>query len=152
MDDWDEWLAELEKTTGLSAEVVADVTQEADPAFRAIRAQRLREAEAEKRRLELEAANAKAHALLLRHLTEEQQAQYAANRHFDATSSAGRTFRISANGSVYLIEDGRSTISYCIHVDSRHRVPQEDNMLAQMLLLQHDEPEFLRIAHASSVR
>lgn len=152
MEDWDEWLAELEKTTGLSADVVSDVTQEADPAFRAIRARRLQQEEFERRQLAERAASEKAHTLLLGHLTPEQQTQYAAHQYFDVTSSAGRTFRISVNGSVYLVEDGRTTTSYCIHVDGRFRVPREDGMLAQMLLVQHDEAEFLRIAHASAMR
>lgn len=149
MEDWDEWLAELERSTGLTTEVLVDVAQETDPAYRAIRARRLQQEEADRRQREQNEANEKAKALLLEHLTDEQQTQYAAQHQFDVTSSADRTFRIGDNGVVNLIEDGVATTSYCIHIDSRFRAPAHDNMLALMLLLQHDEAEFLRIAHAS---
>lgn len=151
MDDWDEWLVELERTTGLSAEQIVDVVQATDPAFAAIRAQRLREEEAAERRRQQIEGETKSLDLLRRHVTDEQWAQYEAGNGLDVVSSAGRQFTI-ANGAVYLNENGRRTVSYCIHVSPNFRVPPADNTLALKLLLEHDEPEFLRIAHASVMR
>lgn len=151
MDDWDEWLAELERSTGLSTAVLVDVAQATDPAYAAIRAQRLREEEAERRRREAAEGEQKARELLNRHLTDEQRAQYEAGNGIPVISSAGRQFMI-VNGSVYLMENGQQTTSYCIHPHPNFRVPPADHALALKLLLEHDEPEFLRIAHASRMR
>jgi len=49
-------------------------------------------------------------------------------------------------GNVVSIKDGKPVEKYCIHPDDPE-MPDEDCMLAQLLLLTHDEQEFLRIAN-----
>jgi hypothetical protein len=51
---------------------------------------------------------------------------------------------------VYLVDENDKPLSrYCIH--PRDAVPDEDTMLMQMLMLETNEQEFLRIANRHSV-
>jgi hypothetical protein len=96
-------------------------------------------------------AEQRAERLLLDHLSERQRAEYRERRAFTVISADGeRTYRIERgwSGNVKLIgPDGRECRRYCIH--PRERVPTEDCMLAQKLLIENDEPAFLRVANAS---
>jgi hypothetical protein len=54
-------------------------------------------------------------------------------------------------GNVKLLgNDGQPVKRYCIHAD--YRLPYEDQMLAQKMLLEANEPEFLRIANMTQLR
>jgi hypothetical protein len=89
-------------------------------------------------------------------LNEDQQKELDDKNHFHLTvhsrDGSMKVYRVDYGfqGNVKLIgEDGHPTRSYCIHSDSR--LPYEDQMLAQKLLLEANEPEFLRIANESRV-
>lgn len=132
----DDFLDELEGTTGLSPDELVEVIQRLDPNYAAERA-----------RLERAAAVEKARVLLLQHLDDEQRAEFEEHRHFHVISSAGRRFqiRLGRESNVSLVnEQGGISRTFCIHV--RDQVPDEDNVLAQMLLLRANEEDFLRIA------
>lgn len=62
-----------------------------------------------------------------------------------------RCYRINRgySGNVELIEGDCVRARYCIH--PREDVPNEDTMLAQKLLLEANEDEFLRVANATRV-
>jgi hypothetical protein len=117
------------------------------------RVYRLKEAE---RRRKKEEAEERARKLLMSLLSPEQRAEMEEKKHFHLTvmdpDGASRRYRIDRGfqGNVKLLgPDGKPARSYCIHSDSR--LPYEDQMLAQMLLLEANEGEFLRIANQAVI-
>jgi len=99
-----------------------------------------------------ESAEQRARGLLLRMLNEQQREEMENDNRFHLTvhsqDGSMRVYRIDYGfqGNVKLLgADGEVDSSYCIHSDSR--LPYEDQMLAQKLLLEANEPEFLRIAN-----
>jgi len=123
-------------------------------------AQRKKDAQ---RRRELEEATERAKRLLKSMLTEEQVHDLETKKHFNLTVIDGKSgdekiYRIDQGmaGNVKLLgPDGRPIRSYCIHAktmdDEGRRLPNEDHMLAQKLLLECNEDEFLRIANMTRV-
>jgi hypothetical protein len=110
-----------------------------------------RRLEAEERSRERERkqaeANDKAEELLRSMLTQEQLGQLDAMAAFEVTTERAK-YRIKRGRSGNVKElnvDGQVVASYCIH--PRERVPDADTMLAQKLMLESDEAEFLRIAN-----
>jgi len=102
-------------------------------------------------RAKREAAENKAEQLLLRHLTPEQQAEYKKSKRF-YLYTGGKKYRIDKGwqGNVKLVDESdqdKVLASYCIH--PTRRIPEQDNMLAQKLLLEGSEAEFKRIANES---
>lgn len=93
-------------------------------------------------------ASEKAQRLLASCLTQEQQRDLKREGSF-SLKIGNKHYRIRQGyaGNVELLEDGRVVMKYCIH--PREHVPDEDTMLAQKLLLEADEGEFLRVANAS---
>ncbi|MHC4237263.1 MAG: hypothetical protein ACYSSM_03255 [Planctomycetota bacterium] len=122
-----------------------------------------RKAEAEKR-LFAETSKERARHLLSSMLSPEQREEFQEDDCFhlkviDGKSGEERVYRIDQGfqGNVKLLgPDGRPIKSYCIHAkttdDEGRRLPNEDHMLAQKLLLQTDEESFLKIANMSPVR
>lgn len=108
-----------------------------------------------RRRIRAEIAKLRAERLLHAVLTEEQSKAYEETRAFevkvrDPRSRSFRSFRInhgSAGNVTELDENGRPTYKYCIH--PREYVPDEDTMLAQLMMLQNDIEQFERIANRS---
>jgi hypothetical protein len=96
-------------------------------------------------------ANEKAKKLLVEHLSAEQQKTYEEKRYFDVDIE-GRTYRIhhGSHGNVRLLgtgdKAGKEITKYCIQPEG---VPIGDVLLAQKLLLEANEKEFLRIANAT---
>ncbi len=110
---------------------------------------RARWAEESARRQAVEAeARRRARILLEENLSADQRAQLHDNDWFEVVTPKG-TYRIhnGRSGNVTRFRDGRATDRYCIH--PTELVPNEDTMLAQKLLLDHDEDAFLRIANRS---
>lgn len=119
----------------------------------------LRQEEWRAQRLKLEAEEAeakkRAEKLLTEHLSPPQREQLAAKGHFelDVISRNGerRRYQIrrgwSGNVKQVCPSSGRILRSLCIH--PRETVPVADNMLAQKLLLEANEEEFLRVANHS---
>jgi hypothetical protein len=95
---------------------------------------------------------AAARELLLSMLDDEQRDEYEGDGRFHVHTADGeRCYRITKgqSGNVLLIKDGRAKRRYCIHPPGL-RYPDEDAMVAQMMMLETDEAEFLRIANASA--
>jgi hypothetical protein len=102
-------------------------------------------------------AKRRARALLEEHLDERQLEQWRNGEEF-TVECGRRTYRIRLGlaGNVYLVENngakppqGRSYLRrYCCHVyHPDGDVPNEDNVLAQKLLLEADEDAFLAMAN-----
>jgi hypothetical protein len=98
------------------------------------------------------AAAARAKALLEENLSAAQRDELAKARYFTVHShDAQREYRITHGraGNVLLFKDGRAVKKFCIH--PAIACPDEDTMLAQKLLLETDEKEFLRIANHTTL-
>jgi hypothetical protein len=92
----------------------------------------------------------KARKLLLACLSDEQRIQFEATGYFEVVAASGTRYRITRGwgGNVLTVVNGYLRDRFCIH--PAHYVPEEDNMLAQKLLLEVDEPTFLRTANRSA--
>ena len=122
-----------------------------------------RQKEAERRRRQ-EESKIRARRLLCSMLSPEQREELEADNRFhlrviDGKSGEERVYRIDQGfqGNVKLLgPDGRPVKSYCIHAkttdDEGNRLPNEDHMLAQKLLLQTDEERFIQVANMTPVR
>lgn len=90
----------------------------------------------------------RAKRLLYSCLTNYQKRTYRQNKWFHVTSNKGRKYRISHGDTmnITLIEKGKPTKKYCIHP---RNVPVEDTMLAQKLLIETNEDQFLKVANAA---
>jgi hypothetical protein len=114
-----------------------------------------------------DAAQARARDLLLGYLSPEQREALQAFGHFDVVKTGSprslgmllfgyprfRVYRLSRDQyPVKLFTNERQLAlsipwcAYCVH--PRRETPQDDALLSMKLLLEHDEPRFLRIAHA----
>ena len=118
------------------------------------RTERLRAAAeaARVRQEEARLAVEKAEALLRAHLDDEQQATLDREQAFLVSVKSGRKYKVKRGqrGNVREMDDqGQEVRSFCIHPDD---VPDQDAMLAQKLLLEHDEPAFRRIANVTELR
>lgn len=94
------------------------------------------------------AAQQRAHALLVEHLTYHQRRQLKKHGHFNVRV-AGRNFRIS-NKSIYhnvfeLDADGNIIREFCAH--TLPGCPQSDHALAQKLMLETALDDFCRVAN-----
>lgn len=99
---------------------------------------------------EREKANERAEKLLMEHLSPQQVDQLRVSGYFDVVVQ-GKTYRINRGraGNIQLLDPSgrKATHRYCIH--PRELCPDADSMLAQKLLLEADEPTFLRTANAT---
>ncbi len=125
-------------------------------AERLAEALRLEELTAEAERLakareERQEADKKAVELLEAHLTDEQKASYRKERYFEVISKESRRrYRIYHGRSQNIVqvdENGRKIKRLCAHPVMA--VPDADTVLAQKLMLEHAEDQFLRIANVS---
>jgi hypothetical protein len=98
-------------------------------------------------------AQQKAERILLQHLTPEQRDEYQRLQRFSVIGPDGHIYRINRgrSGNVQLIEETEEGVigveQFCIH--PIEYVPDEDNMLAQKLLIESDLASFRRIANIS---
>lgn len=114
-------------------------------------------------------ARKRARVLLLDYLSADQRRDFETSGHFDVVKTGSRrslgmfllayprfrVYRLSRERrpvklftSPKKLAGWRPRSAFCIH--SRGPAPQEDELLSMKLLLEHDEPRFLRIAHAIS--
>lgn len=100
----------------------------------------------------LDEADKRAEALLVENLTAEQAAQYRQLRRFDVVVGERRyRIRLGWAGNVDCVDErGRALERYCIH--PVEAVPYADNLLAQKLMLEMDEAQFLRVANRTVLR
>lgn len=106
------------------------------------------EEEREARMVEARAARRKARRLLLRNLTPEQRVSYRRSRSFVAVSPTGVRYLIKfgRHANVYILdEEGKAVASLCGFPSEK--VPNEDTLLAQKMMLESCEEEFLEVAN-----
>ena len=86
--------------------------------------------------------------LLRQILTETQLAAFEKDECIPVDAPSGKKYLINKgrSGNVVSIKDGKPVERYCIH-PSDQEVPEADVMLAQKLMLENCEEEFLRIAN-----
>jgi hypothetical protein len=97
-------------------------------------------------------ADAKAEELLNSHLSLRQRRSYRKRREFLAEARDGTRFRIKKgwSGNVEELDaSGRPIARYCIH--PRERVPDADNVLGQLLLLEADPDLFRKTANRTAI-
>ena len=94
-------------------------------------------------------AEERAQDLLLECLTEEQRKTVKEHKWFVVKGGkSGKTYRIRTNtvaGNVEELEEEKATSKFCCHLN--HKMPRPDHHLAQKMMLEYDEDEFLRVAN-----
>lgn len=95
----------------------------------------------------LEAAKKKALTLLRENLSRKQWTSYKSLGYFEVISQNGNVYRIYEGRSrnIKLIRDGKAVTTICAH--PKMQVPNGDTLLAQKLMLECAEQEFLNIAN-----
>ena len=147
---WAGWSQAIEES---KAQKKARLKQEREWAAQAEERRRLAAIESERLRVAQAEAVAKAEVLLREHLAEPQRADYDRLKEFLVKAQSGRTYRIKKgwSGNVELLDDeGAAIMRFCIHPSES--CPDQDNMLAQKLLLESDEDAFDRIANKMRLR
>jgi hypothetical protein len=93
--------------------------------------------------------NTRARELLLSKLTAEQRETFERNNWFVVEGgSTGTHYRLEGHtltANIVVLVDDRPTHRLCGHCD--RSIPMSDQLLAQKLMLELDESEFLRIAN-----
>lgn len=111
------------------------------------RREKQRRKSAAKKQIALRAAE----RLLLEHLSQEQAEQYREEKKFAVITEEGRRYEIDCGKRMHNVfevdEAGRHKVEHCIYQQGQNPLP--DNVLAQKLLLEADEPAFRRIANQS---
>jgi hypothetical protein len=96
-----------------------------------------------------ETARARAHALLLSHLTPAQRQTFEINKWFIVEGGRSKAkYRIRGHacaGNVELLDGERVTHRLCCHCGPT--IPLGDQLLTQKLMLELDEEEFLKLAN-----
>lgn len=108
--------------------------------------------EAAERQAERDKVREKAWKLLLSMLDKQQKDQLERDRFFDVVArNSRRRYRIhhGTHGNVRLLNDvGKEVTRYCAQPNN---VPAEDAMLAQKLMLEHEEDQYLKVANATRI-
>ena len=132
------------------------------PTAEEIAAAERRDAEARERgRVQAEqyrAAKERAEGFLYAHLTDAQRAQLKRDKFFVVRGGhSKKQYRIAANGDTYhgnvteLDALGREIKRYCAALDYAANAPSYDHYLAQKLMLEHCEQDFIRIANGTNL-
>ena len=105
---------------------------------------------AEQIRVEQEArekAEQRAKELLMSLLDEVQKAMFEKEKYFHVVGQSGKVYRIRKGraGNLRLIEDNKEVEKYCVHPDEQ--VPDEDTMVAQLIMLKHRENELIGMSN-----
>lgn len=110
-----------------------------------------RDAQVERERA---AARERANTLLVEKLTPEQQATWTEQAYVAvAGSQSQRLYRIRGDGTYSMnVDCPEAGYTYCAYPENAYEMPLADVVLAQMLWLTTDEPEFLRMANTSPYR
>jgi hypothetical protein len=144
---WYQW---VNNSTGNSMPAAANIQQ---PYYRpepeTAEQKRTREEERRKREEASKAAEEKSKALLLENLNQEQAKQYEKEKKFRLVAPSGKQYEFDCTRKMHNIhhidQSGGKKTEYCIYLTGDCPLP--DNHLAQKLLLEADEPRFLKIAN-----
>lgn len=96
---------------------------------------------------EWKAAGEKAKELLISHLDEVQKMQLSEEGLFMVEGSSGGVYVIDCKRDVFNVKDWNTSIRYCAAFSIWSDLPRHDQYLAQKLLIEADEPQFLRVAN-----
>jgi hypothetical protein len=106
-------------------------------------------AEAEERNKLKQEAEKRAKAILIEHLTPEQQETVEKNKWFVVIGGkTGKPYRIRTSGyqgNVEQLENSTPKTRFCCHAS--HALPLSDHHLTQKMMIESDECEFLRVAN-----
>jgi len=95
------------------------------------------------------AASDKAHGLLIEHLDSRQRRSLSKRGWFQARGGmTGRQYKIHGDrcaGNIIELEGRKEVAQLCVHAD--HSIPLGDQLLAQLLHIQHDEEYLLKRAN-----
>ena len=97
-------------------------------------------------------AQERACELLREHLDDAQREEFDRSGSFVVVGQSGRRYRVRSQRT-FNVRDETDCNDYCMQFRSDPQcrsIPLEDLMLAQKLLLECDEPEFLRVANRRS--
>lgn len=111
------------------------------------------ELRAQEAKRERAAASARARELLFDNLTDQQRSDLKRDGFFFVPSKkAGRKYRLRKGraGNVDVIQNERILHRLCAH--PQLYVPDDDTRLAQKLMIEHQEDEFLRLANVHPAR
>ena len=151
------WVQWSSGTSGNGSVTYADDSYSAPPETEEqqqarLERQRQRQEELEVARLQREAAARKAKELLREILDAKQREQFDKTEWFFVIGQSGKRYRVRhgwAGNIDEVTEDDMVVASYCIHPQSR--VPIEDSMLVQKLMLETDEDRFVKIANKTTL-
>jgi len=114
------------------------------------RHEHFRERQREHQRIRDE-ASARARELLFRFLTDEQRESYESALYFETIGSLGTRFRIKRNtmANIEILDStGAMVAALCAHPrDDSEWLPEADKHLGQLLAIQNDEREIMRVAN-----
>ncbi len=96
------------------------------------------------------AAERRARKLLLSHLTPTQRDTVGLNGWFETRGSRGTLYRILTTKFLGNITAPHAGRKYCLCFADR-LLPLSDHILGQKLLIESDEPKFLRVANATRI-
>lgn len=150
---WFEWVGVQEQKRLSKAERKQAAVEEQvrrDRMVLAAKEQKVRELELQRKRA---IAEEKAEALLVSHLTPEQERAWKENKAFFVTSKSGKRFQIAKGhgGNLHEVDaNGKKLARLCVHVD--YQIPAQDNCLAQVLALRFNEDALLKVANRSPVQ
>lgn len=141
---WQIWCNEI--VPGTNTYRVPELT-EAQKAEQAATRERYRLEELERKRIQAE-ADARAEELLLANLSYAQKNEYKQTQSFTVIGTKDRRFRVRKGrvGNVDVI-DARGIIVDRLCAHPSDGVPDCDTMLAQKLVLEHDDDFFMRVAN-----
>lgn len=111
----------------------------------------MRQREHEEARRKEAVATERANELLHAHLTDAQRSDLARDGFFFVDSLRGNKYRIRRGrvGNVDAMHQCGEKVSHRLCAHPQLYVPDGDTMLAQKLMLEHNEDEFLRLANRS---
>lgn len=109
----------------------------------------------ELRRVEMESRQ-RAELLLHQHLSDEQKAQLIKDKHFFVRSQSGKLYKVKTGKihNIIMVDpvSKQELLEMCVTADQHHIYPDHDVMLAQKLLLEHQESDALLKANIWNLR
>lgn len=148
---WTHWMSSSDGTSANTAS--QPYTIHVQPPPETAEARQAREQAERERTAARVAAQKRAEDLLLSLLDENQRRELAEHNSVSVFSELQKRYRIrrGRSGNVDELDDGgRVVAKYCAHPNEL--VPDADTMAAQLLMLTHNEREFLRVANRTAMR
>lgn len=148
---WSAWNEEYVPRSAIALNPILAKQPDAEQRAKLDEAKRIQEQKVRDEEAKRLAAKKRAAQLLKSTLSRKQQEQFAAIRSFDL-EVGDKLYRVIPGQRVQRLNKQTKAVEryFCIHTAYDHPVPAEDTALAQKLLLEADEAQFLRIANESA--